>query len=274
MELGNMEPGTGNLERPIGIFDSGVGGLSVLVESQRELPNEDLLYVADSGHAPYGEKPADFIERRASTIFDFFLRQGTKAVVVACNTATGIAIEALRARASIPIIGIEPAIKPAAAATRSGVVGVLATTQTIASARFARLITTFGTGVQVVAQPCPGLVERVEAGDLSGPDTRSLVAGCVQPLLEKGADTIVLGCTHYPFVSRLIAEVAGKGVTVIDPSAAVAREVRRRLEHAAVTAPPDHHGATSVWTSGSPGQLRDVLHKLGIAAGPVQPLQL
>src|SRR5215217_2589688 len=147
---------------PIGVFDSGVGGLSVLLEIRRELPDEDVLYVADSGHAPYGEKPAGFIEQRAIAIVDFFIEQGAKAIVVACNTATGVAIEALRARWTVPIIGIEPAIKPAAASTKSGIIGVLATTQTIAAPRFARLAEAFGAGVEIVAQACPGLVEQIE----------------------------------------------------------------------------------------------------------------
>src|SRR5688500_4882553 len=213
---------------PIGIFDSGVGGLSVLLEVRRELPHEDLLYVADSAHAPYGDKPAEFIERRAATIVDFFIGQGAKAIVVACNTATGIAIEGLRARQSMPIVGIEPAIKPAVSVTKSGVIGVLATRQTTASARVARLGGTHASGVEVVAQACPGLVEQIENGELASGETRALVAEYVRPLIERGADAIVLGCTHYPLVRDAIESAAGPAVTIIDPAAAVAREVRRR----------------------------------------------
>ena len=257
---------------PIGIFDSGVGGLSVLLEVRRELPHEDLLYVADSAHAPYGEKPADFIERRATSIVDFFINEGAKAVVVACNTATGVAIEALRARWPMPIVGIEPAIKPAVAVTKSRVIGVLATSQTIASARFARLAGTFATGVEIVAQPCPGLVEQIEKGDLSGAETRSLVEDYVRPLLERGADTLVIGCTHYPFVRAVIESVAGPDVEIIDPAAAVAREVRRRLEQAGLLTDGDRPGTTRFWTSGPPAQLEQMLQTLDIEPGEVRTL--
>ena len=260
------------MSNPIGIFDSGVGGLSVLLEVRRELPGEDLLYVADSGHAPYGDKPADFIERRATSIVDFFSNEGAKSVVVACNTATGIAIESLRARWPMPIVGIEPAIKPAVAITKSGVIGVLATSQTIASARFARLSGTFASGVEIVAQPCPGLVEQIESGDLSSDATRALVAGYVRPLLARRADTLVLGCTHYPLVRAVIESVVGPDVAIIDPAAAVAREVRRRLEQAGLLADGVRPGTTRFWTSGPPAQLEQMLRTLGIDAGDVRLL--
>ena len=159
----------------IGVFDSGVGGLSLLREVRRELPHEDVIYVADSGHAPYGDKPVEIIRQRSSAIVGFLVRQGAKAVVVACNTATSVAVDGLRRDWTIPIVAIEPAVKPAAATTRSGVVGVLATGQTIASPRFARLTDTFAAGVEVIAQPCPGLVEQIEKGDLSGPAPRALL---------------------------------------------------------------------------------------------------
>ena len=209
-------PGNASASNPIGIFDSGVGGLSVLLEVRRELPGEDLLYVADSGHAPYGDKPADFIERRAASIVDFFSNEGAKSVVVACNTATGIAIESLRTRWPMPIVGIEPAIKPAVAITKTGVIGVLATSQTIASARFARLSGTFASGVEIIAQPCPGLVEQIESGDLSSDATRALVAGYVRPLLERRVDTLVLGCTHFPPLTGAIRTVVGTSVRIVE----------------------------------------------------------
>ena len=259
-------------QQPIGIFDSGVGGLSVLREIQRELPHEDLLYVADSGHAPYGDKPADTIALRAQAIVGFLVEQGAKAIVVACNTATGISVDALRARWSMPIVGIEPAIKPAVGITKSGVVGVLATSQTISSSRFTRLVDTFGARATVLAQPCPGLVEQVEDGDLAGPETLAMVESYLRPLLNRGADTLVLGCTHYPFVMPLIAQVAGPSVTVIDPADAVARELRRRLEQSGLLNATPRAGTIRFWSSGSPEHLRDVIGRVGMDAAAVEPL--
>ena len=271
----NEEPGTGNGElrsRPIGIFDSGVGGLSVLREIRRELPHEDVLYVADSGHAPYGDKPVAEIDRRAEAIVGFLVGRGAKAIVVACNTATGVSVDRLRERWAMPIVGIEPAIKPAAALTKSGVVGVLATTQTIASPRFSRLVETFAGGTTILAQPCPGLVEQVEEGDLGGAATEQLVESYVRPLLDRGADTLVLGCTHYPFIAGVIAAVSGPKITVIDPSAAVARELHRRLARTRLTAAVDRAGAVRFWSSGPPEHLRDVARRLGMDAPSVDRL--
>ena len=249
---------------PVGVFDSGVGGVSVLLEIQQVLPAEDLIYVADSAHAPYGDKPVEDIQDRAFHIVDALLKQPVKAIVVACNTATGVAVEALRARWSLPFVAIEPAVKPAAAATRTGIVGVLATRQTIASPRFARLADTWANGARILPQPCPGLVEQIERGELTTPKTRELVASFVLPLVEQGADTLVLGCTHYPFVEPVIASIAGPGVTIINPAAAVARELRRRLSEAALLAPATRAGTTSFRTSGSPEQLATMLATLGI----------
>jgi glutamate racemase len=262
-------PSTTDARGPVGVFDSGVGGLSVLLEIRRELPHENLLYAADSGNAPYGEKTPEFIEGRAQAIVEFFVAQDAKAVVVACNTATGVAVDALRARWTIPIVGIEPAIKPAVAATRSGVVGVLATTQTIASARFSRLIETFGSGAEIVAQPCPGLVEQIESGELTGAAARAMIEGYVRPLVERGADTLVLGCTHYPFVQPLIQEVAGGDVAILNPAAAVARELRRRLEQAGLASPSATPGTIRYWSSGPPAHLPSVLRAIGIDAADV-----
>jgi len=257
---------------PVGVFDSGVGGLSVLLEIRRALPHEDLLYAADSGYAPYGEKSPEFIEQRALAIVEFLVQQGAKTVVVACNTATGIAVDALRARWSMPIVAIEPAIKPAVATTKSGVVGVLATSQTIASARFSRLVETFAVGVEILPQSCPGLVERIEEGDLSGPAARSLVEKYVRPLLERGADTLVLGCTHYPFVASAIEDVAGSGVVIINPAAAVARELRRRLERERLMTASTDPGATRFWTTGQPEQLQGIMRRLGFVSADVHAL--
>jgi glutamate racemase len=249
-------------ENPVGVFDSGVGGLSVLHEIRRELPREDLLYVADSGYAPYGDLSDEAIEKRTIAITQFLVSESAKAIVVACNTATGVAIETLRSRFSIPVIAMEPAVKPAALTTRSAVVGVLATSQTLSSSKFSRLLLAYGADVQILLQPCPGLVEQVEKGDLSSEATRSLVEQYVVPLVRKGADTLVLGCTHYPFLSPVIRDIAGPSVTIIDPSAAVARELRRRLQISDLLSPRDQPGTERFWTSGSVAEAQAVVGQL------------
>lgn len=214
---------------PIGVFDSGVGGLSVLRAIRDALPAVDLIYVADSGSAPWGDRPESFIAARSVALLDTLRAEGAEAVVVACNTATVVAVETLRACSPVPIVAIEPAIKPAVQATRSGVVGVLATRRTIESASVARLCARYGAQARILLQACPGLVERVEQGALEGTVTRALLAGFVAPLLDAGADTLVLGCTHYPFLSRLLREIAGPDVHIVDPAQAVARQLMRRL---------------------------------------------
>ncbi|HSM99243.1 MAG TPA: glutamate racemase [Gallionella sp.] len=251
-----------NAKNPIGVFDSGVGGLSVLREIRRELPGEDLLYVADSGHAPYGDKSAQLIEARAVAIVEFLLSRHAKAIVVACNTATGVAIDMLRARFTVPIVAMEPAVKPAVTHTRSGVIGVLATSRTIASDNFAKLHERFGADAKILMQACPGLVEQVEAGDLSSDRSRALVERYVAPLLEQNADTIVLGCTHYPFLVPLIREIAGPAVAIIDPSAAIARELRRRLERANLLSGERRTGQDRFWTSARTDTARLVISQL------------
>jgi glutamate racemase len=215
--------------QPIGVFDSGVGGISVLRHIRGLLPREDLLYFADSKHAPYGSKTPEFIRERAFALSDFLIEKGAKALVVACNTATAAAIEDLRKRYKIPIIGMEPAVKPAAAATKTGVVGVLATVGTLKSAQFAALLESYGKGVTVVTEGCPGLVECIERGELATYGTRKLLESYLKPLLDAGADTIVLGCTHYPLVRPLIEKIVGKEITLIDTGAAVARQLQKRL---------------------------------------------
>jgi glutamate racemase len=249
-------------ENPIGVFDSGVGGLSVLREIRRELPGEDLLYVADSGHAPYGDKSSDMIETRSIAIVEFLLSRHAKAIVVACNTATGAAVEALRARFPVPIVAMEPAVKPAAASTKSGVIGVLATSGTLSSSNFAKLHERFGAEVDILVQACPGLVEQVEAGDLSGDKTRALIEKYLVPLLAQQADTLVLGCTHYPFLAPLIQEIAGPTVAIIDPAAAIARELRRRLASANLLSAGSRAGTERFWTSAAPDKAQPVIAQL------------
>ena len=244
---------------PVGVMDSGVGGLSVLAEIQRRLPNESLLYVADSGHVPYGEKSPDYIRQRLRHIAEFFQQQGAKAMVLACNTATVAAVADLREQyPQWPLVGMEPAVKPAAAATRSGVVGVLATTGTLQSAKFAALLDRFASDVRVITQPCSGLVERIEAGDLISAELRRLLAGYVQPLLQAGCDTLILGCTHYPFLRPLLAELVPADVAIIDTGAAVARQLQRLLgERDLLAEGPAQQ--TAFWTSSDPDNLRKIL---------------
>lgn len=219
-------------QSPIGMFDSGVGGISVLQHVRAALPHEDLVYLADSFHAPYGNKTPEDIQARAMALTQFLVTQGCKAVVIACNTATAAAAGLLRATFDIPIIGMEPAVKPAANATKSGVIGVLATTGTLKSAQFAGLLEHYGQHVQVVTQACIGLVECIEKGELATAHTRQLLERYLHPLLDAGADTIVLGCTHYPFVKEAIADIVGHQVSLIDTGAAVARHLQHRLEDA------------------------------------------
>lgn len=213
----------------IGVFDSGVGGLSVLHHIRRIMPDERLIYVADSAHVPYGDKTAHYIEQRAIALTRFLIGHGAKAIVVACNTATAAAAATLRREFNLPVIGMEPAVKPAALATRSGVVGVLATAGTLKSARFAALLERHAQDIEIITQGCLGLVEQVESGDLEGQKTRELVERYTEPLLLRGADTLILGCTHYPFLAPLIREVAGNNIVLIDTGEAVARQLQRRL---------------------------------------------
>jgi glutamate racemase len=194
-----------------------------------QLPSVPLIYVADSGHVPYGDKTPDYIRERSLVLTEFLMRQGAAAVVVACNTATAAAAASLRARFSFPIVAMEPAVKPAVTATRTGVVGVLATVGTLESARFAALLEQYAGDVEIVTQACPGLVEQVEAGELANAATRELVARYTQPLLDRGADTIVLGCTHYPFLKGAISYVMGEGVSLVSSDVETANDVYRVL---------------------------------------------
>ncbi len=257
---------------PVGVFDSGVGGLSVLREIRRELPHEELIYAADSKHAPYGDKSVEFIERRAFAMVDLLVQQGAKAIVVACNTATGVAVRGLRARWSMPIVAIEPAIRPAASLTKSGVIGVLATSQTIASSNFARLVESVSGTTTILSQPCPGLVEQVERGELTNELTRSLVEQYVAPLLAKNVDVLVLGCTHYPLIIDLIRSVVGPEVAIIDPARAVSKELRRRLETQGLLATGAPGAGVRAWSTAQPERLRETLALVGFGDVDVRGL--
>ena len=214
----------------IGIFDSGSGGLSVYRELVKLLPQERFVYYSDNAHCPYGEKTALYIQRRARFITEFLLDKGADIIVVACNTATAAAIATLRAEyPNVPFVGMEPAVKPAALGTRSGVIGVLATAGTLKGSKYLNTRGMYADDVRVVEHVGQGFVELVEAGILDGPQAESTVRASLQPLLDQGADVVVLGCTHYPFLRPVIERIAGPGVQVIDPAPAVARQTLRLL---------------------------------------------
>ena len=255
----------------IGVFDSGLGGLSVLHEIRRRLPAEELVYVADSAYVPYGGHDEDFIRRRSIAIADYLAEAGAKMLVVACNTATAAAVPTLRQRLAVPVVGMEPAVKPAAAATRSGIVGVLATIGTLRSARFAALLDRFGAGIEVLTEPCPGLVEAVESGALNSTETVGLVERHVRPLIQGGADVIILGCTHYTFLRPSIESAAGPGVSIIDTGSAVARQVAARLGERARR---QGAGTERFLTTGSVPGLKPVLEMLWPGARSLEALNL
>jgi len=247
---------------PIGVFDSGVGGVSVLKALKSALPNESFIYAADSANAPYGDKSRAFIEARTSAMANFLVRANAKAIVVACNTATVVAVETLRANYPIPVIAMEPAIKPAVQMSRSGVIGVLATERTLESPALENLCRLYGEGVKIVFQPCPGLVEQVERGDVETEDTHQLLRRYIAPLLARGADTIVLGCTHYVFLMARIQQIAGPGVTIVESSMAVARQLERRLAETGSLANAAGIGETRFFTTGSTNQAKAVISEL------------
>ena len=214
----------------IGMFDSGVGGLSVLRALHAAMPRTALCYIADSAHAPYGERPVAEVLVRSSIITQHLVSRGATGIVVACNTATAIAIDHLRARwPKLPIVGIEPGLKPAIAATRNRRVGVMATTATLASAPFARLAAAQADGAFVLLQPCPGLAQQIETGDLDAPELIALVRRFCEPLLSAEVDTVVLGCTHYPLIAAHIQAALGPQVTLVDTACAVARQSAQRF---------------------------------------------
>jgi len=248
--------------RPIGIFDSGVGGISVLKHIHALLPHEHLMYVADSLHAPYGNKTPEEITSRCMILADFLISQNVKALVVACNTATAAAIDELREIFDLPIIGMEPAVKPAAAATKSGVIGVLATVGTLKSAQFAALLESYGRNVKVVTQGCVGLVECIERGELDAPETKALIRQYTTPLLAEGADTIVLGCTHYPFIKMAIQGIVGGKITLIDTGVAVAKQLKNKLEEKGLLSTSKQKAEVHFWTNSEAENAEQVIEAL------------
>ncbi len=234
---------------PIGIFDSGIGGLSVLQEIQKILPSENLLYVADSKYAPYGEQSVEFIKQRSLTICDFLIRHEAKAIVVACNTATACAIDDLRGNFSIPIVAMEPGVKPAALLSDTNVIGILATVGTLKSDKYLKLSSEYTGETRVISQPCPGLVEQIEQGDVASDITRELLEKFIEPLIEQDVDQLVLGCTHYPLVKSLIKKIVGKDINVIDTGSAVAKQLITILEEHELKTDNKVSGVLSLWSS-------------------------
>ncbi len=235
---------------PVGVFDSGVGGLSILRELHQLMPAEKLIYVADSAHAPYGQKGSAYINERCQAIVSFLLDKKVKAVVLACNTATAAAVANLRAQHELPIIGVEPAIKPAAEQSSSAVVGVLATAGTIDSEKFLHLKSRYTDQVEIITTACIGLVEEIER---LVPDRQKIIAmleDYTRAFREKGGDVLVLGCTHYALITELITEVVGEQVKIINTGLAVARETRRRLQEAQLLATEEGEGGIEFYTSG------------------------
>ena len=251
---------------PIGIFDSGVGGLSVAREIRRTLPAEELLYVADTAYCPYGDRPLDEVRARALAVGRYLEARGAKLVVAACNTASGAALEDLRATLSVPVVGLEPAVKTAVARTRARRVGVMATSGTLRSERFARLLRAHADGVQVIAQACPGLADLIEDGHLDGEMLARRLDELTQPLRAAEVDMVVLGCTHYAFVGLALERALGPTVTLVDSAPAIARRTAHLLDQRGARR-LSGEGALRVLTTGDPDKVGPAVRRLW--EGPV-----
>lgn len=260
-------------DNPIGIFDSGAGGLSVLEAVRTQMPAEEIIYLGDQAHVPYGPRRLDEVCAFSEEITRFLLAQGAKLIVVACNSASAAALPSLRATfPAVPFVGMEPAVKPAVEQTRSGVVGVLATPATFQGALYASVIERFAQSVTVLQHTCPGLVAQIEKGALEAAETESILRGALQPMLEKGIDTVVLGCTHYSFVIPLIEQIVGKNVRVIDPAPAVARQTGRLLDARGLRHPARDQASVTYYTTASAGAMEFLLPVLTGQAGEVKQL--
>jgi glutamate racemase len=249
--------------RPIGVFDSGVGGLSVLRAIRQQLPDESVLYFGDQGHVPYGSRPIEEVKKYSEAITRFLLDKGAKLIVVACNTASAAALHLLRATfPGISFVGMEPAVKPAAENTHTGVVGVLATPATFQGMLYASLVERFAGDVKLLQDTCPGLVQQIEQGDLESSKTRAILESALQPMLDQGIDTVVLGCTHYPFVIPLIQQIVGPHIRVIDPAPAIARQVTRLLNTDGSRPAVPSEANLSFFTSANAARLKMLLPAL------------
>lgn len=256
--------------RPIGIFDSGIGGLSILKEIHSLLPNEDVIYFADQAHVPYGSRSLDQVRQLSEEITRFLMKMDAKLVVLACNTASAASLHYLRAVfPELPFIGMEPAVKPASEKTNSGVVGVLATPATFQGELFSSVVDRYADGIQVLQSTLPGLVERIESGDLDSPDVQRILKTGIEPLLERGVDTLVLGCTHFPFVLPAIRTLSGEDVQVIDPSPAIARRTRQVLSEQHARLERGEAGKILYVTSSGPDGLVNALRLLGMPTGEI-----
>lgn len=261
-------------QQPIGVFDSGVGGLSVLRAIRRQLPGEDVLYLGDQAHIPYGPRSKAQIRKFAFGITRFLLDQGAKLIVVACNAASAAALHALReAFPEVPFVGMEPAVKPAAESTHTGVVGVLATPTTFAGDLYASVVERFAKDVTLLQDNCPGLVEQIEAGNLDTPKVHRILKNALEPMLAAGIDTVVMGCTHYPFIIPVIESITGPDVRTIDPAPAIARQVRRLLNQRDLLKFGQEPSWVRFFTSGDPDKLAVLLPRLLGETGPVTPVK-
>ena len=258
-------------ENPIGIFDSGVGGISVLRAMREQMPNESVVYFGDQGHVPYGPRSMEQIQKFSEGITRFLLEQNSKLIVVACNTASAAALKYLRGQfPDVPFVGMEPAVKPAAEATKTGKVGVLATPATFQGALYASVVERFGAGVEFFQNTCPGLVGQIEKGELDSNTTRAILEDALLPMLEKNIDTVVLGCTHYPFVIPLSERIVGANVRVIDPAPSVARQVKRLLEASGKMNQTSKSLRVRFYTSADPVSMRSLLPLLLGTDGDVE----
>ncbi len=257
--------------RPIGLFDSGVGGLTVWRQVAGLLPHEDLLYFADQAHCPYGSRPPAQVRDLAHRASAFLIERGAKMIVVACNTASAAALESLRAAwPEVPFVGMEPAIKPAAANSHTGKIGILATRGTLEGDLFVRTRSRVANGISVILQTGDGLVGQVEGGEIDSPATEALVRRYIEPFSQAGVDGIVLGCTHYPFLAPLIRRLVGPDVALIDAGPAVARQVERVLEKRGLQNEVTHRGEHRFFTSGDPAAFARVMERLVGTRGKVE----
>ncbi len=257
---------------PIGVFDSGAGGLSVLRQIHTLLPQESLFYAADTAHIPYGDKTPSFVRERVNVVAEMLVDLGAKSLVVACNTATAAAVESLRQRFAMPVIGMEPGVKPAVECSRSGVVGILATEGMVRSNRMAELVQRFAHGREVIIQACPGLVEQVERHALQSPETVRLLQAYLAPILERGADTLVLGCTHYPFLLPAIKRLVGAQVKVIDTASAIARQLQAQLHQHSLLNESGIAGRLRFFSTGSMQEQAELFSCLWGEPVEVEPL--